>query len=442
MAKPLKIVAFVPAKGNSERVSDKNTRILDGEHLFKRKLLQALDCPAITEVCLDTESKVMADMASDLPVSWLQRPAELATNATDGHGMFAWECTQRPDADIWIQLLCTAPFVTAETIGRAIARLLAEPEADSLVAVTRAKQYCWTGQGPAYGTGRIPNSVELPETIVEAMSLYIVRRTGEGAATRRFGTRPILFDLDPIEQIDINHHHDLVIAETVAAGFRQAEVTRFRAMLPHLSSPVLSDILKERGHRVVLPKVLRPTSGGKFLGRAKTIELAALAERPDRSPDGPWHGIYGALQSYRFVRPGDVIMVATDVPEYAYFGDLNANLAIRSGAVGAVIDGATRDTADVRALGLPVYARGQTCDDIKYEGTLKAMNRPITMGDVTIANGDVVFADADGIVAIPRALWPEIEEAAWNVLSNEARIRMQAARGRDVDAILAECGAF
>ncbi|PVX28290.1 cytidylyltransferase domain-containing protein [Sphingomonas pokkalii] len=442
MAKPLKIVAFIPAKGSSERVSDKNTRILDGEHLFRRKLLQALDCPAITEVCLDTESAGIAALADDLPVTWLQRPAELASNATDGHAMFAWECSQRPDADIWIQLLCTAPFVTAETIGRAIQRLLAEPEADSLVAVTRAKQYCWTGQGPAYGTGRIPNSVELPETIVEAMSLYIVRRTGEGAATRRFGTRPILFDLDPIEQIDINHHHDLVIAETVAAGFRQAEVTRFRAMLPHLSSPVLSDILKERGHRVVLPKVLRPTSGGKFLGRAKTIELAALAQRPDRSPDGPWHGIYGALQSYRFVRPGDVIMVATDVPEYAYFGDLNANLAIRSGAVGAVIDGATRDTADVRALGLPVYARGQTCDDIKYEGTLKAMNRPITMGEVTIANGDVIFADADGIVAVPRALWPEIEEAAWNVLSNEARIRMQAARGRDVDAILAECGAF
>ncbi|WP_245653633.1 CBS domain-containing protein [Sphingomonas pituitosa] len=121
--------------------------------------------------------------------------------------------------------------------------------------------------------------------------------------------------------------------------------------------------------------------------------------------------------------------------------DMASDLPV-TGAVGAVIDGATRDTADVRALGLPVYARSQTCDDIKYEGTLKAMNRPITMGEVQIANGDVVFADADGIVAVPRAMWAEIEEAAWNVLSNEARIRMAAARGRDVDAILAECGAF
>lgn len=325
---------------------------------------------------------------------------------------------------------------------RAIAALVAAPEADSLVGVIRAKQYCWDGSVPAYGNGRIPNSVDLPATVIEAMSLYIVRRTGDALPARRFGTRPIFFPLDPIEQIDINGGADFTIAETIAAGIRAEEVTRFRAMLPHLSSPILSDIAKERGLKAVLPAALRPTSGGKFLGRAKTLELMALAKRPDRSADGAWHGIYDALQSYRFVRPGDVVMVATDLPQYAYFGDLNANLAVRSGAVGAVIDGATRDTADVRALGLPVFARNQTCDDIKYEGTVKAMNRPIMIGDIRICNDDVVFADQDGIVVIPRSLWPAIEDAAWDVLSNEARIRVQAARGRNVEAILDECGAF
>lgn len=442
MDKRMKIVAFVPAKGSSERIAGKNVRVLDGEHLFKRKLRQALDCSRITEVCLDTESSTLADLASDLNVTHLARPIELATNATDGHALFAWECAQRPDADIWVQLLCTAPFVTADTMKRAIEALIANPEADSLIGVTRAKQYCWSGSAPTYGDGRIPNSVELPQTIVEAMSLYIVRRTGDGPPTRRFGAKPILFDLDPMEQVDVNVDADLAIAETIAAGIRAAEVSRFRAMLPHLSSSVLSDIAKERGLRAVLPKALKPTSAGKFLGRAKTLELTALPHRPDRSPGGPWNGIYGALQSYRFIRPGDVIMVATDVPEFAYFGDLNANLAVRSGAVGAVIDGATRDVADVRALGLPVYARGQTCDDIKYEGTLKAMNRPVAMGGVPVRNEDIVFADAEGVLVIPRKDWPEIEELAWDVLSNEARIRMQAARGRDVDAILADCGTF
>ncbi len=438
----MNIIAFVPAKGTSDRVPGKNVQVLDGDHLFRRKLRQALDCAAITEVCLDTESDALADLAADLPVSRLSRPAALATNATDGHAMFEWECAQRPDADLWVQLLCTAPFITADTIGRAIAALLADPSADSLVGVSRAKQYCWDGDTPAYGTGRVPNSVDLPATVVEAMSLYIVRNTGNGPATRRFGTKPILFDLDPLEQIDINLTQDLALAETVAAGLRAPEVARFRTMLPHLSSSILSDIAKERGMKVVLPAALRPTSGGKLLGRAKTLELTALDKRPDRSPGGPWTGIYDALQSYRFVRPGDVIMVATDVPEHAYFGDLNANLAIRSGAVGAVIDGATRDTGDVRALGLPVYARSQTCDDIKYEGTVKAMNRPVTMGGVRICNDDVVFADEVGVVVIPRDRWDEIEEAAWEVLANEARIRIQAARGRDVGAILSDCGHF
>jgi len=436
----MKIVAFIPAKGHSERVRDKNLSILDGEYLFKRKLRQALDCPLIGEVCLDTESDALADLATDLPIARLVRPASLATNATDGHEMFAWECSQRPDADIWIQLLCTAPFVSAATITRAIDALLADPEADSLIAVTRAKQYCWDGWTPAYGTGRIPNSVDLPATVIEAMSLYIVRRRASNdVPTRRYGSRPILFDLDPIETIDINHGSDLAIAETIAAGQRAAEVTRFRALLSHLSSTVLADVCKEKGIKAILPPNMRPTSGGKLIGRAKTLELAALG--PDAAPDA-WKGIYGALESYRFVRPGDVIMVATDVPERAYFGDLNANLAIRAGAVGAVIDGTTRDSADVRALGFPVYARVSQCNDIKYEGTLRSMNRPVTMGGVRVCNGDVVFADEDGVIVVPRARWDDVEATAWDVMGNEARIRLYAARGRDVGEILAECGTF
>jgi len=439
-AESMRIVAFVPAKGTSERLPGKNGAILDGDHLFRRKLVQALDCGKITEVCLDTECDRLAGLAEDLPVSRLRRPGTLASNAVDGHELFAWECRQRPAADIWIQLPCTAPFVGAETISRAIEALLADPAADSLVGVGRARHFCWSGGRPAYGEGRIPNSTDLPDSVIEAMSLYLVRAAPAGEPpTRRFGKRPILFELDPLEQVDIDTPADFAFAETIAAGLRSREALRFRAIAPHLSSGVLADICKEKGIAAVLPARIRPTGGGRILGRARTLELAAL-DQAGRTAG--WEGIYGALDSYRFVRQGDVIVVANPVAQRAYFGDLNANLAIRSGAVGAVIDGMTRDTAEVRRLGFPVFAHGSHCDDIKFEGTLRAMNRPIVIGRVPVANDDVVFADEDGVVIVPRARWSEIEAAAFAAIENEARIRISAARGAEVGDILARFGTF
>ena len=56
----MKIVAFVPAKGSSERLQNKNLAVLDGEYLFKRKLRQLLECSLIDEIYLDTESDEIA----------------------------------------------------------------------------------------------------------------------------------------------------------------------------------------------------------------------------------------------------------------------------------------------------------------------------------------------------------------------------------------------
>ena len=180
-----KTVAFVPAKGHSSRIANKNMRILDGEYLFIRKLRQLLKCPSIDEVWLDTDSDEMAELARELPVRRIKRPPELASNATDGHELFAFECSQ-VEADIYVQSLCTSPFITELTVTRALEKLAASPDADSLVAVSRQRLYTWRDGAPDYGWGRIPNSVDLPETVVEAMGLYMVRAS-DNRPRRRFG---------------------------------------------------------------------------------------------------------------------------------------------------------------------------------------------------------------------------------------------------------------
>jgi len=428
-----RIVAFVPAKGSSDRIQNKNLAVLDGEHLFKRKLRQLLDCKRITEVVLDTDSDALAALAADLPVRRLQRPAELASNATDGHELFAWECAQVEPADLYVQTLCTAPFVTAATLDRALAALLDSPEHDSLIGITRAKQYTWTGANPDYGRGRIPNSVDLPPVTIEAMSLYIVRRDVL-ASGKRFGARPLMFTLDPTEAVDVNWPDDLRLAETIAAGVRAEDNLRMTALLPYLTSAMLSDLTREMGHHWTLPREIG--GNGRFFGRAKTMLLDRVG------PGDRWEGIYDALDSYEFVRPGDVIMVENRVKDRAYFGNLNAQLAIRAGAIGAVIDGVTRDQDDVKRLGMPVFARGHYCADIKFEGTLRSMNLPIAMGEVAVRNGDYVFADRDGVVVIPAEHWAEVRASALRGIEKEWRVGMAVALGTQPKAIFNQHGEF
>ncbi len=442
----MKIVAFVPAKSESERISNKNTAILDGEFLFKRKLQQLLRVDLIDEVYLDTDSQDLIDKAANLEIKSILRPKELASNKTDGHELFAFECSQVTDADIYIQALCTAPFIDENTIKRAIEQLLANEKADSLIAVSTKKIYSWKNNNPEYGYGRVPNSVDLPPTIAEAMSLYIVKKPkGAPAPKMRFGKNCILFDITPIEDIDINYPADLAMAEEICLGQRSKRNLRNKLLKAHLSSPILSDILKEMGVKGVTAPNFKCISGRKILGTAKTLSLVALedGQKYDRNKKtDDWKGIYRAYDSYNFVRSGDIIVVATNIPNKAYFGDLNANLAIRAGAEGAIIDGYTRDSYDVNELGFSVFAHDSHCDDIKYEGTLKAMNMPIKLGGIDVANGDYVFADRDGVVIIPEAIWPEVEAQAWHMLRNEAQIRFDILEGKLSSDILSNRGEF
>ena len=312
------------------------------------------------------------------------------------------------------------------------------PQADSLVAVSREKQYLWENGAPSYlRNSRIPNSVDLPVSTIEAMSLYMVRAHGATQPTKRYGDTPTLFEITPQEAVDINWPQDLVLGETIAAGLRAQDNLRLGAMRPHLKTAMLSDITRELGMECTLPREIAPRGLPRsLLGRAKTLLLDHADE------NNHWSGIYNALDSYDFVRPGDIIVVENRVPERAYFGNLNASLAIRAGACGAIIDGVTRDSAEVAGLEFPVYSRGHYCRDIKFDGTMRSVNMPIRIGEVSIKNDDYVIADHDGVVVVPHERWNQVLHLAWESIEKEQKIAALVARGSSARHILEKIGEF
>jgi hypothetical protein len=113
------VVAFVPAKGSSERIENKNAKLLDGRPLVVHTLDRLLKCQNVDEVYLDTESDEIARLARHLPVKIMQRNRFLASNGTDGHALFMNE-VRHADADIYVQALCTAPFGRAGPEGKTV----------------------------------------------------------------------------------------------------------------------------------------------------------------------------------------------------------------------------------------------------------------------------------------------------------------------------------
>ena len=96
----------------------------------------------------------------------------------------------------------------------------------------------------------------------------------------------------------------------------------------------------------------------------------------------------------------DIVIVANKIPDYAFFGELNANLAIRSGAGGAIIDGITRDTRETIEMGFPVFSKGNYCKDTRKRGIVTSKNKTIVIDGISIHKDDMIFGDKDGIVII------------------------------------------
>jgi 4-hydroxy-4-methyl-2-oxoglutarate aldolase len=128
-------------------------------------------------------------------------------------------------------------------------------------------------------------------------------------------------------------------------------------------------------------------------------------------------------------QPGDMIIVGVTAPStHGMFGEMLATSCRARGVTGVVLDAAARDSAELRDMQFPVWAR-----TVSAAGAAKAIpgwvNIPISCGGVVVFPGDVVVADDDGVVVVARADAAEVLEAATRRLDHEAALRPRFAAG-------------
>lgn len=192
-----------------------------------------------------------------------------------------------------------------------------------------------------------------------------------------------------------------------------------------LSSSVVSDILDDLGHRDhVLDPAIRP------LGDAAVIAGWAnpfLVAEVDEIPADPYRGEIAAMDD---ISPGDIVLIgAGGSARAACWGELFSTAAVIRGARGTLIDGYCRDAQAIAALGYPVWCRGMLPLDVKGRVAVTGWRQPAVVGGLPVEPGDLVVADADGVVVVPASLASETVDRALEKVAKENGVRDALAAG-------------
>jgi 4-hydroxy-4-methyl-2-oxoglutarate aldolase len=194
-----------------------------------------------------------------------------------------------------------------------------------------------------------------------------------------------------------------------------------------LYAAVLSDVLDELGYRhQVLPPRIRPLDDQLVLaGRART---------------GLYRDVYHVARGHNpyeleialidDLKPGEVAVLACGASgRIAPWGELLTTACIARGATGCVTDGLVRDVKAIREVRFPVFHGGIGPLDSKGRGEVTAIDVPVECGGVTINPGDLVFGDADGVLAVPQPVARQAVKLALEKVEGEDRTRAELQQG-------------
>ncbi len=183
----------------------------------------------------------------------------------------------------------------------------------------------------------------------------------------------------------------------------------FELIKKELFTAVIGDIMDKMGrlHQFLSP-MLKPLRHDMFLvGRAMTVLESDIDKMDQKTATRMAAKSFGVmLEALDDLKKNEVYVCSGSSPQYALWGELMSTRAMMLGAVGAVVDGFSRDTEGILKMNFPTFSYGRFAQDQAPRGKVIGYRVPLQIGEVLVNPGDIVIGDMDGVCVIPQ----EIEE--------------------------------
>lgn len=224
---------------------------------------------------------------------------------------------------------------------------------------------------------------------------------------------------------------------------RQSDADLFKVLREELFTAVVGDVLDRMGllHQF-LPVGINPLRPDmKIAGRAMPVlEADAYSETGDGAgplSQAPFGLMFRALDE---LKPGEIYIANAPSLRYALWGGLMTTRAMHLKAAGAVLDGCVRDAGEIEQLGFPVFCRAVYAQDQGPRGKVVDFRCRLELGGVAITPGDLVFADREGVLIIPRHAEAEAIAKAREKVATEGAVAKAIRGGMSTEAAFAKFG--
>jgi regulator of RNase E activity RraA len=198
------------------------------------------------------------------------------------------------------------------------------------------------------------------------------------------------------------------------------------------------DVLRMIGHEnVVLPPDIKAIAPGTRLAGPVWTVSGHLDRTKTRDET-----LLGWCTLLSRAPAGHVVVCQPNNHEIALMGELSAQTLHARGVLGYVVDGGSRDTDLVLEQGFPVFCSFLTPSDVVERWIPDRYGEPITIGNVTIATGDYLLGDRDGVVIVPRAIAENVVAKTEDVVATESDMRRALIGGMDPVAAYNKYGKF